>query len=196
MTRIPELGALLDEVLEIAPRWVTPHYDFESNPGPSLRRTTRSKSDSTYIDFYDYSQKVEVGLLQKSPWPIAEIQKVESSREDAGKFRGRVDHPGREYWHEALPIHRSSYLRSGAIILPVFGTVSDYRCSALALLYAFSIVVRYMPSAWRRVEGGDWDRYLPLVEMAVDVCERVLPEEFLAEITGDQVHTRQPGSFF
>jgi TPR repeat protein len=60
---------------------------------------------------------------------------------------------------------------------------------------ALSILVRYMPSVWRRVEGGDWDEHLSLVKSALGVFERTLPEQFLESIIGERIHANQPGSF-
>lgn len=57
-------------------------------------------------------------------------------------------------------------------------------------------MARYMPSAWRRIEGGDDDQYLALIKASLSVWERVLPEHFLESIAGEIVHTAQPGSFF
>ena len=65
----------------------------------------------------------------------------------------------------------------------------------MVTLYALSILVRYMPSAWRRVEGGDWDEHLSLVKSAIGVFERLLPEQFLESIIGERIHARQPGGF-
>jgi hypothetical protein len=71
----------------------------------------------------------------------------------------------------------------------------QYRTIAAAALYALSIMVRYMPSAWRRIEGGDEDQYLALVTEALAVWERILPEQFLASIADEAIHTTQPGSW-
>ena len=49
----------------------------------------------------------------------------------------------------------------------------------MGVLYALSILVRYMPRTWRHVEGGDLDQHLALVRTAVGVFERILPQEFL-----------------
>jgi hypothetical protein len=65
----------------------------------------------------------------------------------------------------------------------------------MVTLYALSILVRYMPSAWRRVEGGDWDEHLSLVKSALGVFERLLPEQFLESIIGERIHASQPGGF-
>jgi hypothetical protein len=74
--------------------------------------------------------------------------------------------------------------------------VSEFRTIAVITLYALSILVRYMPSAWRRVEGGDWDEHLSLVKNALGVFERLLPEHFLESIIGERIHASQPGGLF
>jgi hypothetical protein len=57
-------------------------------------------------------------------------------------------------------------------------------------------MARYMPSAWRRIEDGDENQYLALVKAALSVWERLLPEEFLESIAGEQVYTAQLNSSF
>jgi hypothetical protein len=53
-----------------------------------------------------------------------------------------------------------------------------------------------MPSAWRRIEGGDENQYLALVKAALSVWERLLPEQFLESIAGEGLQTAQPGSWY
>ena len=83
-----------------------------------------------------------------------------------------------------------------ALIRPIFGTVDEYRAVCVALLYGLSIVVRYRPSIWRRVQEGDLDHMRVLIEAFLAVVERVLPEQFLEKITARRVFAKQPGSFF
>ena len=78
--------------------------------------------------------------------------------------------------------------------LPTLGGLREYRTIAAVILYALSIMARYLPSAWRRVEGGDEDQYLALVQASLAVWERLLPEHFLESIAGETVRTAQPGS--
>jgi hypothetical protein len=66
----------------------------------------------------------------------------------------------------------------------------------LVLLYALSIVVRYRPSLWRRIQEADWDQYKVLIHAALDAIDRVLPQEFLQSITGRHIHAAQPGSIY
>jgi len=106
-----------------------------------------------------------------------------------------VDHPGKHSWWDALKLHHSPFERN-ALILPIFGGVSEYRPICVALLYALSIVVRYRPSVWRRVQEGDLDHMRVLIEAFLPVAERVLPEQFLEKVTGQPVFAKQPGSFW
>lgn len=78
------------------------------------------------------------------------------------------------------------------MLLPSVGGMTEYRTIATTTLYALSIMARYMPSAWRRIEGGDEDKYLALVKAALAVWERVLPEQFLASIADETILATQP----
>lgn len=187
---VPELSDLFIEVFDDAPSWIVPKYDNEANPSPG-----KCKERSTYIHLSDRSGRIALERVQCSPWPLTEID-FYSDKSGKRSFRARVDHPGVEYWYQALPIHHSPFSQSGSLIFPVFGVVSEYRALAMTILYTLSIIVRYMPSAWRRVEGGDWDQHLALIATSVRIFERLLPEQFLESITGEKVNTRQPGSFF
>ena len=76
------------------------------------------------------------------------------------------------------------------------GVIDEYRAICLALLYALSIIVRYRPSIWRRVQEGDLDHMRVLIEALLTVVERVLPEQFLEKVTAQRIFAKQPGSFF
>ena len=95
----------------------------------------------------------------------------------------------------ALRVHHSPFKRD-ALILPIFGVVDEYRAICVVLLYALSIVVRYRPGIWRRVQEGDLDHMRVLIEALLAVVERVLPEQFLETVTGQRIFAKQPGSFF
>jgi hypothetical protein len=126
--------------------------------------------------------------------PISEITEV-ASQSPGRHFRVAVDHPGKRVHWEALRIHQSPFERQ-ALIRPIFGVIDEYRAISVVLLYAFSIIVRYRPSIWRRVQEGDLDHMRVLIEAFLAVVERVLPEQFLEKVTGQRVFAKQPGSFF
>ena len=192
LSAIPEISDLFGQVYESTPSWIMPVHDLEANNGLSLRSVTTP--NSTYIKLLDRSGKIEQTRIESAGWPITELTLL-ADASDGRAFRARVDHPGSKYWIEALPVHRSPFENSGALILPPLGEFDEYRVLAMAILYALSILVRYMPRTWRRVEGGDLDQHLVLVKTALSVFERVLPEEFLEVITGERIVAAQPGNF-
>ncbi len=135
-------------------------------------------------------------MLKSAGWPLAEIRQVEDPEGPGTEFRGRVDHAGHDYFWTVLPTYNSPFNNSIALLLlPTVGGLQQYRTIAVVTLYALSIMVRYMPSKWRRIEGGDEGQYLALVRASLAVWERVLPEHFLESIAGETVRTSQPGSF-
>ena len=157
---------------------------------------TARKKDGTYAQFIDRSGQVPVERLKSAGWPLAEIQQVDDYEDTGIAFRARVDHTGHDSFWTVLPTFTSPFMISNALLLfPPVGGLQQYRTIAVVTLYALSIMVRYIQSAWRRIEGGDEDQYLALVRASLTVWERVLPEHFLASIAGETVRTSQPGSF-
>lgn len=196
---MPEIHDLYEEVFDGEPRWLIPAYDLFDNRQPVLNKT-KDPSGSTYVRLIDYSGRITQEKIEIAGWPIAEIQPLlEKEREvddSRGQlFRVRVDHEGLEYWWEALPTHSSPYNHRTTLLLPTMGRMQDYRVISVVTLYALSIIVRYMPSIWRRIEGGEDDQFLALVSAALSVWERILPEQFLESIADEQVHTALPGSW-
>jgi hypothetical protein len=155
---------------------------------------TRKPPARSYIQLVDGTCRLTKADIALFLGPIGEIGEVAS--EGGGRyFRAAVDHPGKEFWFEVLKIHHSPLGRQ-ALIQPIFGVIDEYRAICVVLLYALSIIVRYRPSIWRRVQEGDLDHMRVLIEAFLTVVERVLPEQYLERITGQRVLAKQPGSFF
>ena len=193
---MPEIDDLFGEVFDGPPGWISVAYDPHANGETSASNTTARMVGSTYAQFIARSGKVPVDRLKSAGWPIAEVQQVDDYKGTGTVFRGRVDHAGHDLWWDVLPTFTSPFDNSIALLLfPTVGGLWRYRTIAVMTLYALSIMVRYMPSAWRRIEGGDEDQYLALVRASLAVWERVLPEYFLASIAGETVRTSQPGRF-
>jgi hypothetical protein len=154
----------------------------------------REGGKSTYIHLVDASGRISEARIRATGWPMTEITALAEGPEGGSTYRARVDHAGRKFWYEALPMHYSPFKQGPTLIMPVIG-VPEFRIIALITLFALSILVRYMPSAWRRVEGGDSDEYLSLVKNALAVFERLIPEQFLESIIGERIFASQPGAF-
>jgi hypothetical protein len=190
---IPELSDLFSNIFTAKPRWVMPVYDQTANPGMSLFGDQKPVTRS-YVLLVDDTGRVTKEDIALFPGPISEIGEVPP--EGAGRhFRVAVEHPPGKFWWESLRIHHSPFQRD-ALILPIFGVVNEYRAMSVVLLYALSIIVRYRPSIWRRVQEGDLDHMRVIIEAFLAVIERVLPEQFLATVTGQRIVAKHPGSFF
>ena len=190
---IPEISDLFSDIFESKPRWVTPVPDQMANAGIGLFGT-REPATRSYVQLVDGTCRLTKEDIALFPGPIGEIGEVAS--EGGGRhFRVAVDHPGKQFWFEVLKIHHSPFGRQ-ALIQPIFGVIDEYRAICVVLLYALSIIVRYRPSIWRRVQEGDLDHMRVLIEAFLTVVERVLPEQFLEKVTAQRVLAKQPGSFF
>ncbi|MGA3028918.1 MAG: hypothetical protein ABSF98_29615 [Bryobacteraceae bacterium] len=194
LSAVPELGDLFLDVFQTAPSWIVPVRKLEDNTVVGSGFGPIGETESTYIRLVDASGRVSEAQIRAAGWPIAEITSVAAGTEGGSEYRARVDHAGHRFWDEVLPVHRSPFIQSPTLILPVIG-ISEFRTIAIVALYALSILVRYMPSAWWRVEGGDWDEHLSLVKHALGVFERLLPEQFLESIIGERIRASQPGGF-
>ncbi len=192
-SRIPEVSDLFLGIFESPPSWAMPNFDQNANTRISVRGSSKRPS-SSYIQFSDESCRLTSELIAEIPGPISEI--IEVPGDSPGRhFRARVDHPNNGYWHEVLKIHHSPFTHR-AMIIPLFGSLIDLKEICLVLLYALSIVVRYRPSIWRRVQEGDLDHMRVIIEAFLQVVERILPEKFLVEITGKKIAVHQPGGLF
>lgn len=193
--RIPEVDDLFVEVFDDPPAWIRPEYDQDANAGGLVLARHRAPPTRTYARFVDASARLTKDDIPSFPGPIGEIAEVSAGSERGRHFRVSVDHAGLETWWDALPLHHSPFERV-ALIRPLFGDVLAYRATCFVLLYALSIVVRYRPSVWRRVQEGDHDHVRVLVEAFLSVVERVLPDQFLGVVTAKRITARQPGGLF
>jgi hypothetical protein len=184
---------LFADIFEGKPHWVRPAYDQMANARPSMFGHWESATRS-YVQLIDGTGRLTKEDIALFPGPISEIGEV-ASEAHGRHFRVAIDHPGKQFWWEALRIHHSPFERD-ALIRPIFGVIDEYRAISVALLYALSIIVRYRPSIWRRVQEGDLDHMRVLIEAFLAIVERVLPEQFLEKVTAQRVSAKQPGSLF
>jgi hypothetical protein len=190
--RIPEIGDLFEDVFPGRPAWVTAVNDVHANMHSPLFGSERPKT--SYILLIDDTGRMTTADVAALPGPLREIQPIKNEAR-ARHFRAAVDHPGSDHWWGALSLHTSSFERN-ALIMPIFSSVGHYRAICLSTLYALSIVVRYRPSLWRRIQEGDLDHIRALIEAFLSVAERILPEHFHESITGERLSIHQPGSLY
>ncbi|MGY3876740.1 YaaC family protein [Aeromonas enteropelogenes] len=190
-SRIPELEDLFLLVTNSPPNWLTFSYDSESNGSFGLNIPRLRETYVTINDISCSKSKEDIAALSL---PLDQIE-YQTSEYPGLHFKALVKHPEEEYWHGVLKQHRSPYT-SSSVIIPIFGSVGEYRAICVALLYSLSILVRYRPSIWREVVSGKHENYLALIEEFLDVYERLAPQEFLENLLSKPIHVTQSGSMF
>ena len=169
-SRIPELEDLFFMVTNSPVNWLNLDSDDEANGGYSLHKP---RSRETYITISDISGSKSIEDIASLSLPLEQIE-YQKSKYPGLHFKALIKHPDHESWNGALKLHHTPFTGTSWII-PVFGSVSDYRVICIVLLYALSILVRYRPSIWREVESGKYENYLVLTEEFLGVYERLAP---------------------
>ncbi|OIQ91712.1 hypothetical protein GALL_263430 [mine drainage metagenome] len=188
---IPEVADLFADIFDTPPRWIRPAGDMEANLGQAFGPgAPRSQS---YIKLVDQFGRLTAEDIARFPGPISDIREVDS-KGDGRHYRVLVKHEHLPQPWDALELHHSPFERS-ALLLPIFGVIHQYRVICLVLLYALSIIVRYRPSLWRRIQDGDLDHLRALIDAFIAVAERILPQAFLETVAGQPVFARQPAGF-
>lgn len=188
---IPEIGDLFADIFPSAAAWVEPRGDMKGNIAGG--RIATAELGRSYIRLVDEFGRLGPTDIAEFPGPISEISEL-ASEGDGRHFRVLVDHVGQSNAWEVLELHHSPFKRS-ALLKPVLAGVTAYRANCLVLLYALSIVVRYRPGLWRRVQEGDLDHLRVLIEAFLTIVERILPEQFLESVSGQRVYAKQPSGF-
>lgn len=208
--RVPELQTFTNEYLGLDP--LSFHVGYASRnfasqleeakgtwtPGsrtPMMRNPTQpGTTKTTYVAIYPDGLKFTKDYLEAQALPIKNIE-VERDKFGPGTshFVGQFSHPGDDYWWRYLRLYKSGYCGT-SIIIPFWST-DDPFVLHFAILYALSIVVRYLPSLWHDIEDGELDHIRALIDHYLVVVDAVLPHIALERITGDQIAVHQPGSF-
>lgn len=205
--RLPELLDLYLDVFTSAPASIAATIDMSSEDNRArfnpyiARKKDAAPPTRSVIKMVDPTARLSVEALKAIRGPIGEIRDVSNEPDvwhDRGRrFQAKVDHQVGQHWFDAMPTYRSPLLGSAdtRLLFPLFGTLTEYRAITTVLLYGLSIVVRYRPALWRRVQEGNLDHIRVLVEAFLSVAERVLPQQFLERITGRKVYAKHPGSW-
>ena len=175
------------------PGFLIPHYAMELNKtGGFGGGSYTSAVNGSYIVLFDNSGKSTLEFAKTILGNFAKIEDY-SSKDFPVAYRAFLLHDSK-YWWESLNIHRSSSCRS-VLLSPLNGCGDSWETYAIMILYALSIIVRYRPNLWRRIESGEWDKYLPVFLSFALIAEKILPHIFFEKIYGQKLHVSQ-GSLF
>jgi hypothetical protein len=149
---------------------------------------------TTYLNIasgYGGGEGLSTSYLAGLGLPIVGIQEV---CDPIGRrvFEGKFDHSSSDYWHRCLDLYRSANTGT-SLVVPVWGFVDTFLIHFM-ILYALSIVVRYLPSLWFDIEFGPLDHVRTLIEQYVATVDDVLPKMAVERIESMSLEISMPGS--
>ena len=193
---IPELSPLMKMIdKSYKPGFLSPVYSHELNRNYSFSSDDKYKSvnNGTYVIFYDFTKCSNLNTAKSIS---GRVFQHEDYIDDDG-FRGYkvfIQHDKDKHWFEDINIHKSPFCNN-TILVPLYDDIDDWEVFVVMILYTFSIIVRYRPNLWRRIQSGEWDQYSAVIQQLALISERILPQIFFEKISGQKLFVKQPGSF-
>jgi hypothetical protein len=147
---------------------------------------------TTYAAIYPQGSEITAEELNGYGFPIKNIREEETIGLSKEKyFVGEVQHPGTELWWNYVPSYKSGYSGT-SLIVPFWGMI-DPMVLHFSILYAFSIIVRYLPETWHEIEYGRLDHIRALIEHYLVIVDNVLPGIAVEQLTKTKLMVAQPG---
>ena len=193
---IPELQDIMQETEEdYKPYFLFPYYDSVFNHTTGLNgRVYEPEYPGSYISFLNREGKTDLEwekeLIEGFLTPFT-ITGVYQERKSTG-WRTYICHPDGTHLYECYHTHKG--MNASMVISPLFGRTDDWEVFAVMILYALSIIVRYLPNLWTRIMHGDLDYCKALLYQFSRVAERELTQIFLEKLTGKKLMLLHPQS--
>lgn len=205
--RIPELSNVIEEYTEKPP--LSFHIGFSNedefkNLERQFDRTGKfslkieedsSKQKTTHISIYSESNLVTTDYLSQLDLPFVDYEVRKDSHSKQKHIVGKLVHPSDMVWHQYIKTYSSSYSPTSYVV-PLWGQTRDNIVINFTLLYTLSIIVRYLPDLWYRINSGDLNYIGSLTEYYISIIDHILPLEMLERITDANISIHQPGSLF
>ncbi len=151
-----------------------------------------NENKTTYVSIFADPNAVTKEFLDTLNLPFSNIHVETDAMSGRLFFEGEIHHPSDKYWHQCVDLYKSGYSATSYIV-PFWG-ISDPIIIHLIILYALSIVVRYLPSLWHDIEDGELNHMRALIEHYLAIVDNVLPKLAVEAITGRRLVVVQPGS--
>ena len=194
LCHIPELQNVMQETEEnYKPFFLFPCYDVSLNFRHFLQeRPYKRKYEGSYLDFLNLEGKHdpdwEKKLIESFLGPFTIVG--EYKERDSNGWRIFVKHQEGTNHFDSYNSHKG--LSASMVLAPLFGRTDDWEVFAVMILYALSIIVRYMPNLWARILHGDLDNYKAVFYQFSRVAERELTQIFLEKLTGKNILITHP----
>jgi hypothetical protein len=201
LRRVPELQAVITEYLGAPPLSLHVGYATRNIQIRSQRLRTGQPTDgptpsgameTTFIAIYPSGPTVNEEYLKGLNLPVQNITVEHDSATKTSHLVGSFTHPAGDHWWQHLKTYKSGYCGT-SLIVPFWGTADPFLIH-FVVLYAMSIVVRYLPSLWHEIEDSSFDHIRALIEHYLVIVDSVIPHLAVERITGVRLRVDQPGS--
>lgn len=195
---IPELQSILQEIdRTYRPRFLFPHYDMAFNYFPRSEKAVYQRMyEGGYVTFLNASGKADLdwekALIETFLGPIKIVGRHKDVSTGAEGWETFVQYPEGASCFDSCNAYKG--MSTSAVIQPLFNRTDDWEVFAIIILYALSIIVRYMPNLWVRITKGDLDQYKAVIYQFARVTERELSQIFLEKLTNKRINVINPQS--
>lgn len=191
LRRVPELQGVISEYLGMEP--LSFHFGYaQRNMIDRSEKIDSQNGHYTFAAIYPHGTNFDIEDFNTYDFEIKELE-WESPKNTSGKsyLVGKVYHPQTNLWWNSVESYKSDYCGT-SIVTPYWG-MKDLFVLHLAILYAFSIIVRYLPEIWHEIEHGKLDYIRALLEHYLVIVDNVLPRIAVERLTKTNLQVAQPG---
>lgn len=191
LRRVPELQGVINEYLGMEP--LSFHFGHaQRNMTDRSEKNDPQKGHYTFAAIYPHGANVDIEDFSTYDFEIQELEWESSKNTNEECYLvGKVYHPKDNLWWNSVESYKSDYCGT-SVVVPYWG-MKDLFVLHLAILYAFSIVVRYLPEIWHEIEHGQLDYIRALLEHYLVIVDNVLPRIAVERLTKTNLQVAQPG---
>lgn len=198
LNRLPELAVYMRIV---DPNYHTgffePEYSYSLNQSSSPMfksdKSYQTQNTGTYIILRDESFSSTIEDVKALNAPLEQFAHCEEDKTSSDTeykcYSAFIRHNDdkKEHWDTHLNTHCNAF-SPYSILIPLKGLKDDWSIYAVMVLYTYSIIVRYYPNIWRRIQFGELDKYYAICLQFAMIIEKVLPHIFYEYISGQKLH--------
>lgn len=200
LNRLPELAVLMRLIdPDYHTGYLEPHYSHSLNQTSlSLFKSDKgyqAQNTGSYIVFKDESCSSNIEDVKSILGPLEQFSMCDDEDKTFSDttykcysaFIKHNDKNKQENWDTFLNTHYNAY-SPYSILIPLKGLKDDWSVYAVMALYTYSIIVRYYPNIWRRMQFGEFDKYYAVCLQFAKIVEKVLPHIFYEYISGQNLY--------
>jgi hypothetical protein len=160
LRRVPEFQQVITEYIGQEPLSVRIHQDAKTmderqkrypaqfGGSNAVKEPEEPAQDTTYLAFYPGGTAITKRVVESLGLDLTNIESASTAPpwQPMDYLIGKYMHASGSKWFDLIPTYKSGYCGT-SVIVPFWG-MRDPLTLHLAILYAFSIVARYLPDRW------------------------------------------------